>query len=41
MALLWDTDPGATERYAIALGAGSTRVDSQPAVLRALAARPR
>lgn len=40
MALLWDTDPGATDRYAIALGVGATRVDSQPAVLRALAADP-
>jgi len=40
MALLWDTDPGAAERYAIALGAGAARVDSQPAVLRGLGADP-
>ncbi len=40
MALLWDTDPGAAERFAVALGAGSTRVDAQQAVLRTLSAEP-
>ncbi len=40
MALLWDVDPKAAERYAVALGAGLVRVDSQSAVIRALAADP-
>ncbi len=40
MALLWDSDPKAADRYAVALGPGATRVDGQSAVLRALATDP-
>ncbi len=40
MSLLWDNDPKGIERYALALGAGATRVESQPALMRALAASP-
>ncbi len=40
MALLWDTDPATADRYDLALGAGVARVDSRPAVMRALAENP-
>ncbi len=38
MALLWDADPKNAERYALALGAGVTRVESAQALLRAVGA---
>lgn len=36
MTLLWDNDPGAADRYSYAVGGDITRLDSSPALSRAL-----
>ena len=40
MTLLWDNDPGSTERYQFAVGGNLTRVDNAVSVTRALAENP-